>query len=56
MLKKIANIVVAAVLVGLLSQSAFATPPTHGAPDAGSSALLFSVAIGGLAALKRFMR
>ena len=58
MLKKIANIVVVAVLVGLLSQSAFAVTGSHGAsaPDAGSTAMLFSLAIGGLAALKRFLR
>jgi uncharacterized YccA/Bax inhibitor family protein len=58
MLKKIVNIVAVAVLVGLFSQSAFANVGGHGqsAPDAGSTAMLFSVAIGGLAAFKRWLR
>jgi len=54
MMKRIANVIVVVALVGLLSQSAFAF--IQPAPDAGSSATLVCLAIGGLVALKRFMR
>lgn len=54
-MKRIANVIVAVALVGLLSQSAFAFNGGP-APDACSTVALLSLAIGGLAALKRFMR
>jgi len=54
MKKVIANIVLSVGLIGLLTQSALATPQR--APDAASTAVLFSLAIGALAAVKRFLR
>ena len=57
MMKRIANVIVVVALAGLLSQTAFATPTADPpVPDAGSSLALFSLAIGALAALKRFLR
>ena len=60
MIKKVATVIVAVVLAGLLSQSALADVtgggPGGSAPDTGSIVLLFSMAIGGLAAVKRFLR
>jgi len=54
MKKRIANVVVAVGLVGLLSQSAFAR--VEHVPDAGSSSLLVGIGLGALAAVKRFLR
>jgi hypothetical protein len=55
MMKKIANVAVVVALVGLFTQSAMAFP-TQPAPDAGTSSLLLAIAVGGLAAARRFMR
>lgn len=46
----------AVALVGLLTQSAFAGFGARDVPDAGSSAMLLSMAIGALAAIRRFLR
>jgi len=61
MMKRIATVIVAVALLGLLSQSVFAYPtgrssPPGGAPDAGATSALVVIAIGGLAAAKRFLR
>jgi hypothetical protein len=57
MMKRITTITVAVAIVSLLSQSALADPiGTRGAPDAGTTSALLLMAIGGLAALKRFLR
>jgi hypothetical protein len=56
-MKTIFRIVMAVGMAGLLSQSAFADLGEHtGTPDSGSTLALFSVAMGGVAALKRFLR
>jgi hypothetical protein len=54
MKKRIANIVVAVGLVGLLAQSASALP--QHVPDAGSTSLMVGLGLGALAAVKRFLR
>jgi hypothetical protein len=55
MIKRIANVSVVVALAGLIAQSAMANPD-RGAPDAGAASLLLVIAVGGLAAVKRFLR
>jgi hypothetical protein len=40
----------------MVTGTSFATPPPPTVPDAGSSAMLLSIALGGLAAVRKFMR
>jgi hypothetical protein len=54
MIKKIANVLLVVALAGLFTQSAMAIPDR--APDAGSASLLLALAVGGLAAARKFLR
>jgi hypothetical protein len=56
MMKKIANVIMVAALVGLVSQSAMANPQHDLVPDAGAASALLVIVIGGLAAARRFLR
>ena len=56
MRKRIVDVIMAFAIVGLLTQSAFANFGPNEVPDAGASSLLFAMAVGGLAALRRFLR
>jgi hypothetical protein len=40
----------------MVTGTSFATPPPPNVPDAGSSALLMSMAFAGLAAVRKFIR
>jgi hypothetical protein len=42
--------------VVMVVETAGAIPPPHNAPDVGSSALLLSTALGGLALVRKFIR
>jgi hypothetical protein len=50
------SVVLVVLAVVMAAGTSFASPPILPAPDAGSSALLMSMALGGLAFVRKFVR